>query len=442
MRFCRPFVCVLLCASATTVDPSDPNILYTGRWDHSNASQPWAQAQGSSIIVAFEGTSIGLTMTTGSQEYFRVIIDGDATSSTKILIPSGSPTTLAAGLPDSSHQLELVKETDQTRATLLDIDLDAGASLSPPPPRQTRRIVFYGDSNLAGSSLESERNQSGWNLVGCYYGFAGITARMFGAEYHNISKGGATLSSLNTSFDRIDWNSNNPSWNFGLFPAHVVVVNIGANDYWQPKNVNKARYHTLLDELRANHPTSHVVLFNGYGWEDTEPANYIHEVIAERADPNMSSEIFPWVFEQYHGCETDHAGMAQVLAAHLSTIMGWTPGPMDVVSGYGLDRDVANGGFEANAPFGGWGWRYFDDPGVSRVHDPAGAFRGAHYLRLANGASSHQTNPASNDEIFRSRSGCAAPMMGTRSTSPSPSEIRRQVVRSMRRCRPRHRPRF
>jgi len=384
-------------AGATTIAPSDPNILYTGRWDQSNASQPWAQAQGSSIIVVFDGTSIGVTMTTGS-EYFRVIIDGDAASSSKVLIPSGSLTSLASGLADTLHQLELVKETDQGRSTLLNIELDAGKSLAPPPPRPTRRIVFYGDSNLAGYSLDSERNQSGWNLVGAYYGLAGITARMFGAEYHNLSKSGATIQSLNTSYDRIDWNANNPSWDFSLFSADVVVVNIGANDYWQAKNLNKTRYHNLLDDLRADHPAAHVMLFNGFGWEGTEPANYIDEVIAERADPNMSWEIFPWVFEQYHGSQTDHAGMAQVLAAHLSTVMGWVPGSTDVMSGYGLNGDVANGGFEERAPFGGWGWRYFNDAGVSRVHDVGGAFRGEYYLRLSNGASSHQTNPAGNGE--------------------------------------------
>ena len=39
----------------------------------------------------------------------------------------------------------------------------------------------------------------------------------------------------------------------------------------------------------------------------------------------------------------------------------------------------------------GYGWRYFDDPGVSREFDPDGAFDGSYYLRLSAGASSHQT---------------------------------------------------
>jgi hypothetical protein len=136
------------------------------------------------------------------------------------------------------------------------------------------------------------------------------------------------------------------------------------------------------------------MLFNSWGWDYDEPATYIHEVIAERSDSNMSSTTFPWIFEQWHGAEYDHAGMAQVLADHLSGVMGWSPGPSDVMSGLGVNGNVANGGFEGVAPFGGYGWRYYTDPGVSRENDPIGAWDGEYYLRLADGAASHQPYPA------------------------------------------------
>ena len=45
------------------------------------------------------------------------------------------------------------------------------------------------------------------------------------------------------------------------------------------------------------------------------------------------------------------------------------------MNGYGMDGDVANGSFEETAPFGGYGWRYLTDAGVSRLFDPAGATR-------------------------------------------------------------------
>ena len=381
-------------ATDVSVAPSSSAILYTGRWDQSTPSAPWAQAQGSSIALRFQASEIAATLNTATDEYFRIIINDESGSSEKVLIPSGQPTTLASGLGPGVHKVEIIKETDVARTTFLGFTLDAGALISNPPERPERRIVFYGDSNLAGYSLESERNECCWNLTGSQYTYAGITARMFDAEYHNISKSGARISRLNARFDRIDWESETPHWNFNDDMADVVVVNIGANDYWISESTNKEKYHALLDDLRDAHPSAHIMLFNAYGWTATEPAGYIHEVIEQRDDSNMSAAVFPWVFEQYHGSETEHAGMASVLAEHLSEITGWVANDQDVMSGFGRDGDVANGSFEHSAPFGGYGWRYFDDPGVSREFDPDGAFDGSYYLRLSAGASSHQTNPA------------------------------------------------
>ncbi len=73
-------------------------------------------------------------------------------------------------------------------------------------------------------------------------------------------------------------------------------------------------------------------------------------------------------------------------------------GAADVMNGFGSD-DVANGSFEETAPFGGWGWRYFDDDGVSRLSDGS-AHSGARYLRLENHAATHQQLPASDGDTF------------------------------------------
>jgi hypothetical protein len=40
-------------AHAASVSPSNPNLQYIRRWEDSSPSQPWAYAQGSSIIASF-----------------------------------------------------------------------------------------------------------------------------------------------------------------------------------------------------------------------------------------------------------------------------------------------------------------------------------------------------------------------------------------------------
>ena len=72
--------------------------------------------------------------------------------------------------------------------------------------------------------------------------------------------------------------------------------------------------------------------------------------------------------------------------------------PNDIIDGFGRHFNVANGGFEFQAPFGGFGWRYRLD-GVERVHDPTGAAEGSHYIRLEPGEQVHQPIDATGDAL-------------------------------------------
>jgi hypothetical protein len=354
MKFKLTLLCLVIMSisaqAATVITPDNPNIQYRGRWDDSNPSAPWCHAKSCTIIANFQGTSIAVNFSGGSSDYIRVIIDDDALGSVKIPIPAGL-TTLASGLSDTNHKIEIVKETDQGRITFNGFELDDGKSLNSPPARPPRKIEFYGNSNQAGYSLESERNDGDVALRGNYYTYPAIIARMFDAEYINFSKSGSTIGSTDTAHVRIDWSSSTPLWDFSKFQADLVVVNVGANDKG-PDRRKKDKYHAFLDDLRAEHPNAHIMLYNAFGWSFNEPANFIHEVIAERDDSNMSSAVFPWVFAQWHGCQYDHAGMAIYLADHLQATLGWVPAPQDVFSGFGRDGDVANGSFEEVAPFG------------------------------------------------------------------------------------------
>ena len=384
------------------IRPNHPELQYVGRWDLGDEQAPECGWQGSALRLRFNGTALSAELSPGSPtEYFRVVVDGDYPGSQKIAVSSHKQYVLASGLDLGVHQIELVKETYQgTSCSFHGLEL-IGKGMRPQPPRLPRRIEFYGDSNLAGYSLEHEENQGGAARIGTTLGYAGITSRIFDAEYHNISVSGATLSWLNSRYDRIDRYDSSSDWNFGLFQPDLVVMNLGANDVGSSKASIKARYHAFLDDLRQVHPAAHIMLYNGWGWAYDETANYTHEVITERNDSNMSSAIFPWVFPVWHGCEYDHAGMAEYLAQHLESQLGWTRSqPTDVMCGFGLGDDVANGSFEQVAPFGGYGWRYFDRPGVERIEDPAGAHDGDYFVRLTS-EPIFQPNPALNGDTFR-----------------------------------------
>lgn len=383
-------------AGRVVVAPSDPRLRYVGRWRFDDPERPTAGWQGASVALRFDGTGVEATLDAGKRrEYSRVVVDGDGAGSARFAASPGVGTyVLARDLGPGPHLVELIKETEAGCGFALHGLIVTGRPLEAPPPA-ARHIEFYGDSGLAGYSLMSERNRDGWDLVGSHNTYAGVTARAFGADYHNISVSGATLASMARDYDLRDRHDPASTWDFARYPADVVVVDLGSNDVYEvrPAEVRR-RYARLLDLLRAAHPEAHIVLFNSYGWGRIEPADYSARVVEEYGDPNVSAAFFPWLFERWHGCESDHGGMARYLIAHLERVMGWQAGEPDLMSGYGWEGDVANGGFEEAAPFGGFGWRYADARGVDRVRDAASAREGEHYLRLARGASVHQSNPA------------------------------------------------
>jgi lysophospholipase L1-like esterase len=393
-------------SAATFISADDPGILYTGRWDQTNSAEPWAFAKGTSVMANFEGTSVAVRLSATTTDYVRFIINGDAAGSIKVPLSIGTASYLLGAGVD---KVEIVKETAAGRLTFHGFNLDNGESpggaevLEAPPSPPPLKLVFYGDSNLSGDSLEHEQNNGSRSLQGSYYGFAGIASRMLDAEYSNNSRSGASIRSLHASFDRIDWGTPGTSWYFPKFQPDAVIINIGANDVGRPKSKFKKDYRALLNDMRVAYPEAHIMLFNAWGWDYAEPANFIHEVIEGMGDENMSSAIFPWLFEQWHGCEYDHSGMAHVLVEHLKNVLRLTTpvNKADVMNGYGMNGDVANGGFEEVAPFGGFGWRYYTDAGVDRVEEPGpGSDSGEFFLRLEDGAAVHQPNPAQGGDTF------------------------------------------
>ncbi|HCH65445.1 MAG: hypothetical protein CL927_05025 [Deltaproteobacteria bacterium] len=384
-------------SASFAIDPADPALRYVGRWNFDDPTLPWAGWQGASVALAFEGTDLSVSLDPGSAtEFFRVIIDGDHMGSDRFAASTGVRTyAIAEGLEPGVHTVELVKETYiGTNWTLHGFTL-TGTGLRDAPGSADRHIAFYGDSNLAGYSLMSEQNASAGRYYGSHFTLAGVTARAFGADYHNVSVSGETLAGMVNLYDRADYYDTEPSWDFERYVPDVVVMNLGANDInWASESVIRDRYVVMLDRLRAAHPNAHIVVFNGFGWDFDEPADYTPNVVASYGDPNVSVALFPWVFEQWHGCETDHAGMARYLIAHLEAVVGWEASEPELMNGFGWEGGIANGGFETVAPFGGYGWRYYTGTGVERVADSAGAYEGTHYLRLSDGAEVHQPNPA------------------------------------------------
>lgn len=386
----------------------DVLVRYTGRWDHTNPAAPRVGWSGSSVTLRFFGDSATVNLEGGEEvAQFRVIIDGEPQQGL-IDVQQGMQTlVLASGLNSNAvHTIELFKESSGHVDTTLHGFVIHGVALEPLSPRPEKRLAFFGDSNMSGYSLYSEKDQGG---MGTWYAYPAMVTRMLDAEMHLQSVAGALLAGDNPntveSFIYSQrWGNKDISYRSGFEPD-VIVVNAGANDIYTvfgsgQKDIIKDRYKVVISALRNVYgERPHIVLYNAYAWAINEPANYSDEVVAE-VGGNVSVLLYPWTWEQWHGTMSEHSGQARLLAEHLVSLnLGFEQlNDADVFDGFGRSFDVANGSFEQKAADGypAFGWRYYED-GVERIDDPDGAPDGRFYIRLDAGEEIHQGIDATGD---------------------------------------------
>jgi len=381
------------------IDPSDSNIIYTGRWNLNDASQPRITWSGATVTIKFKGTRLNASLENEvGVDQFRIVIDGEANTDV-LTVSTGIKTyILAEGLLDGEHTVVVMKETFYNQVAIIHGFYSDG-ELLPSENRPVLRLAFFGDSNMDGSSNYSEKNEGD---SGSYFAYPAMTSRMLDAEMHLQAVGGAKLDENGDNDVRSfiyspDYYNQDRNYRSGFEP-HVIVVNAGANDLGVGKAEIKERFENVVSDLRNVYgDVPHIILMNAYGWDVNEPANYSQEIMDELGG-NLSVLHFPWLWEQWHGSQWDHSGQAHMLANHIASLdEAWSiKYSNDIIDGFGRNGDFANGGFEYQAPFGGYGWRYKDN-GVELIKNEAQASEGQYYIRLAEGTEVHQPTDATAD---------------------------------------------
>ncbi len=381
----------------TTVSPSDPNIQYTGRIDDSDPNAPLLGWSGTSIIANFQGTSIAARFDDNGDNHLYYRLNGGDPQSLD-LGPSAATYTLAEGLSDGVHRLEIGKKTEGTHGEVrfLGLAIDEGRSLSPPPERPGLKLIFFGDSNQAGYSAECICDGGSPAHEDSYYTYPAITSRMLNAEYHNISASGISVSSSPRDWKITDiWNrtyygsGSGPVWDPSGDSPDAVVINLGANDVYagQSKLQIKDGWKSFItNQVRSAYPDAHVVLANSYGWAFDEPADYVGEAVEElqdAGDPNVSFVRFPWLWSQAHAVTFEQAGFANILAEHLADVLELEQPAPNELSSFAPPGQLPNGGFErSNLEGVPDGWRYFGR-NATYVEAASDARSGTDYVQVS-----------------------------------------------------------
>lgn len=245
-----------------TVTPDDTHLLYSGRIDFTDPTQPVYSAPGVTVTAAFTGVSISVMFQdsfTGSN-YYNVIVDGTQT----FLIQPKSQTTKYDVVPNAAqnipplaygqHTVVFVKRTEASQGPVTFLGFEFGGAPAPAPAGPTRRIEIIGDSISTGSGDEPGVNQVSCNTDGgnpaqnAYLSYGAVLARNLNAEYHISSAAGrgamrnyecGSLDTLPAVYDHINLHDmTSPIWDHKKYVPDAIILALGTNDF-SPDDCNE-----------------------------------------------------------------------------------------------------------------------------------------------------------------------------------------------------------
>jgi Carbohydrate esterase 2 N-terminal/GDSL-like Lipase/Acylhydrolase family len=278
---------------------------------------------GSAINIRFNGTEIkGEFSESDTANYYNVIVDGKILS-TMHFDRERKTYTLAAGLANTAHQLQLFKRTEWDKGSTSFYSFSGKAlSILPPPAKPKRKIEFYGNSISCGYAIEDQTTDMGIGFFeNNYNAFPALTARHFNAQYSCIAKSGIGITIswfpllMKEMYNRLDPEDSGSKWDFSQYTPDVVVINLMQNDYWltnMPDHEqfkyrfgNKkptaefiiAEYKNFVQSVRAQYPAAKIICMLGnMDITSTNSAwpGYVTAAASQLKDTNIFTLFVPY----------------------------------------------------------------------------------------------------------------------------------------------------
>lgn len=339
-------------AQSVVITSHDPHVRYMGRvamLDEA-AELSWP---GTTAKIDFKGTGAKATLRDEhGMNYIDVILDGKIV---KVLHPDSIKReyTLASGLSNSEHHLELFKRTEWTmgKTWLYEFTLDRG-SLTLSPPANKRKMEFYGNSITCGYAVidSSGKDRGTAPYEDAHLSYATITANHYNADFNIIARSGIGImvswfpQIMPELYDRLDPTDSESKWNFSKYTPDVVVINLFQNDSWivkQPQNEQfKAKfgdkapdedhivkaYKDFVKSIRDKYRKAQIicVLGNMDATKEGSPwPGYVEKAVAQIGDKNIYTHFFPYKNTSGHPNIKEQQAMADDLISFIDQHVKW-----------------------------------------------------------------------------------------------------------------------
>ncbi|MBO4541466.1 MAG: pilus assembly protein N-terminal domain-containing protein, partial [Bacilli bacterium] len=232
----------------------NPFVHYLGRNFHEN-QKVRLDNEGSGFEVCFEGTSLKAVMAGMSSSWYgftmvSVLLDDEIDTTKRVITLNHSSKeaeyTLVENLTPGLHRVRLLKRTENLSTYLTLSKLVTDGAFHVVGAGRKLKMEVYGDSITAGygnlrGSLSDQTSaiyQSGLQT------YASYAALELGAELNIQARSGIGIYTANNDigegnhvkdhYDKVNYDGEH-HWNFDNYTPDIVLINLGTNDYWDPR---------------------------------------------------------------------------------------------------------------------------------------------------------------------------------------------------------------
>jgi lysophospholipase L1-like esterase len=226
--------------------PTDPNIVYVGRWDTTSSTLFVPSWTGAYLQTAFTGTTVRIRQRDAVNMYVSIDGGADVFFAGVRGTVNLTPQPLRAG----THRLRVSYRSGDGIFQGLLFDPGAGTAS---PSVSTKLVEFVGDSITAGFSASK--------LALSAYGW--VLGEKLGVRHTQIARSGYCLVAQtgcvgqSSQFFQLA-STGTTAWNFSRYQASAVVINLGTNDIGH--GVSGAQfqsaYTAFLRDIRAKYPNA------------------------------------------------------------------------------------------------------------------------------------------------------------------------------------------
>ncbi|HWD39359.1 MAG TPA: GDSL-type esterase/lipase family protein [Fimbriimonas sp.] len=321
------------------IPPSDPRIVYVGRFDWTDKAAPACEWSASEVRLRVHGPTLLATIDDTNGAAWEKEIDGKDEG----LVPlkKGEDTyTIDLG-SDSDHVVRLVRRTEAFMGPtkIKGFETPNGRLLKARPKR--RHLEFVGDSITCAYGNEGKRKEEHFKpeTENAYMSYASIAARDVDADVTIIAWSGRKMWPDNTTpsiYNKILPNlPGGPDYDFKGPKPDGVIINLATNDFGRgaPDEAGwTSAYEGFIKRVWSHYPKAQIYATTGsmmFGANLATLKTYIEKIKSDLHDPRLHSLDFgtqdpnDGYGADWHPNITTDEKMGAKLAEALKHDLGW-----------------------------------------------------------------------------------------------------------------------